>query len=102
MKHSKLFLSLACISLLSACSLEKNCTEETCGIGAAPAVATPQPEAAVGNQIRGTVAKPYVQPMRDVIKVPAQVDPTNTYYRPSHDTIVEIIPGRVQPIQYGD
>jgi len=93
MKHTKLFLSLICIItsvVLSACSAEQTCTSETCGV----------PEPVVGNAIRGTVTKPYVPPMRDVVTVPAQVDPTNTYYRPSHETIVEIIPGRVQPMQF--
>ena len=93
MKHSTLILSLVCLVAMSSCA--RNCTIDTCG-----SMSTVEP--VPGNQIRGTVSKPYVQPIRDVVTVPAQVDPTNTYYRPSHDTIVEIIPGRVQPIQYGD
>ena len=93
MKHSKLILSLACVVIMSSCG--RNCTVGTCGSRSTV-------ETAAGNQIRGTVSKPYVHSIRDVVTVPAQVDPTNTYYRPSHETIVEIIPGRVQPVQYGD
>ena len=52
------------------------------------------------NVVPGTVTEPWVEPMHDTVQVPAQVDPTNTYYRPSHQTIVEIRPGRVQPLQY--
>lgn len=52
------------------------------------------------NQVPGTVEEPWVEPMYDTVQVPAQVDPTGTYYRPSHQTIVEIRPGRVQPVQY--
>ena len=78
---------------MSSCG--RNCTAETCGTRSTV-------ETVPGNPIRGSVSKPYVQPIRDVVTVPAQVDPTNTYYRPSHETIVEIIPGRVQPLRYGD
>ena len=54
------------------------------------------------NKIPGTVTEPWVEPMNDTVQVPAQLDPTGTYYRPSHQTVVEIRPGRVQPLQYQD
>lgn len=52
------------------------------------------------NVVPGTVTEPWVEPMHDTVQVPAQLDPTNTYFRPSHQTVVEIRPGRVQPLQY--
>ena len=54
------------------------------------------------NAVPGTVAEPWFEPMHDSVKVPAQLDPTGTYFRPEHKTIVEIRPGRVQPLQYPD
>lgn len=52
------------------------------------------------NAVPGTVTEPWFEPMYDTVKVPAQVDPTGTYFRPEHKTVAEIKPGRVQPLQY--
>ena len=52
------------------------------------------------NSIPGTVTEPWVEPMYDTVKVPGRLDPSGTYYRPSHKTVVEVRPGRVQPVQY--
>ena len=54
------------------------------------------------NNVPGTITEPWVEPMYDTVEVPAQLDPTGTYYRPSHQTVVEIRPGRAQPVQYPD
>ena len=54
------------------------------------------------NNVPGTVNHPWVEPMYDTAKVPAQIDPTNTYYRPSHQTVVEIRPERFENVRYGD
>lgn len=48
----------------------------------------------------GTVTDVWEEPMYDTIRVPAQLDPTGTYYRPSHKTVVEIRPGRNQEVEY--
>jgi len=52
------------------------------------------------NKVPGTVEGDYMEPMFDTVQVPAQIDPKGTYYRPSHKTVVEIIPGRVGEVQY--
>ena len=54
------------------------------------------------NKVPGTVTEPWVEPIYDTVQVPAGLDPTGTYFRPSHQTVVEIRPGRVQPVQYPD
>ena len=54
------------------------------------------------ERIPGTVDYTWEEPMQDTILVPAQLDPTGTYYRPAHKTVVEINEGRVQPVQYPD
>ncbi len=52
--------------------------------------------------VPGTVDDVWVEPMRDTVRVPAQLDPKGVYYRPSHKTVVEIRPGKFQPVQYPD
>ncbi len=52
------------------------------------------------NAVPGTVNDVWEEPMHDTVRVPAQLDPTGTYFRPNHQTVVEIYPGRVQPVQY--
>lgn len=52
------------------------------------------------NAVPGTVTQPWEEEMHNQVKVPGQLDPTGTYYRPPHQTIVEIRPGRFQPVQY--
>jgi hypothetical protein len=94
----RIFLFTMLFGFVACTPTEKsNCNDSVCAFSSGyEQVAEP----VVGNKIRGTVTEPYVQPMRDVVKVPAQVDPMGIYYRPSHETIVEIIPGRVQHVEY--
>lgn len=44
----------------------------------------------------GAVEYIYEPPMVDVMEVPPGLDPEGHYYRPSHQEIVEIRPGRWQ------
>ena len=46
------------------------------------------------NNIHGTVTDSWAETMHDTVKVPGQIDPTNTYYRSPHQTVVEIRPGK--------
>lgn len=52
--------------------------------------------------VPGTVNDVWAETMIDTVRVPGQLDPTGTYYRPSHNTLVEIRPGRYQKVQYPD
>ncbi len=54
------------------------------------------------NPYPGTTQRYWVEPMHDTIRVPAGLDPSKTYYRPSHQTIVEIRQERFQPQQFSD
>jgi len=51
------------------------------------------------NDIPGTVRRTWEEPMVDVVDVPGQVDPTNTYYRLPHKTLQRVRPGKVQEVQ---
>jgi hypothetical protein len=44
----------------------------------------------------------WTESMVDTIKVPAQIDPTGTYYRPAHKTLMEIRPDKVQDVDYDE
>ena len=68
-----------------------------CGTASEPA---PKSVVVQENKISGTVDKAWVEPMYDTVKVPAQIDPTNTYYRPSHQEVVEIRPERFENVRY--
>jgi len=52
------------------------------------------------NNIPGTVTQNWAETMHDTIKVPGQIDPTNTYYRAPHQTVVEIRPGKYSETRY--
>lgn len=52
------------------------------------------------NDIHGTVNEEWAETMHDTIKVPGQIDPTNTYYRAPHQTVVEIRPGKFSDTHY--
>lgn len=54
------------------------------------------------NPVPGTVQGAWTEPMADTIRVPGQIDPTNTYYRLPHNTVVEVRPGKFQEVQYPD
>lgn len=51
-------------------------------------------------KVPGTVSEPWVETMHDTVKVQGQLDPTNTYYRAPHQTVVEIRPGKYQNVTY--
>lgn len=55
-----------------------------------------QPEAAivVVETAPGVVKQTWEEPMVDVVKVPPGLDPEGHYYRPAHESIVEIRQGR--------
>ena len=70
-----------------------------------PPASSPVPDVvrAKENPVPGDTAHQYwAEPMYDQVRVPAQLDPTGTYYRPSHQTLVEIRDGRYQKVQYPD
>jgi len=52
------------------------------------------------NSLRGTVTQEWAETMHDTVKVPGQIDPTNTYYRTPHQTVVEIRPGKYSETRY--
>lgn len=52
------------------------------------------------DKVPGTVTEAWVEPMYEHVKVPGQLDPTSTYYRAPHKTMVEIRPGRFQRVEY--
>ncbi len=103
MRYFKLLLMLIVCSSCVGTHIESNCDGSTpCGatVGAGALVEAEERQGVSVSRVRGTVAEPYNREMRDVVNVPAQVDPMNVYYRPQHQTIVEIIPGRVQRVQF--
>jgi hypothetical protein len=53
------------------------------------------------NPVPGTVRKPWVEPMIDVVKTPGQLDPEGNYYLPEHEEVVEIRHDRFEEVQYG-
>lgn len=52
--------------------------------------------------VNGTVDHVWAEPMYDQARVPAQIDPNNVYFRPGHETIVEIRHERYQEVQFPD
>lgn len=52
--------------------------------------------------VPGTVNDVWAETMIDTIRVPGQLDPHGVTYRPSHNTLAEIRPGRYQKVQYPD
>jgi hypothetical protein len=50
--------------------------------------------------VRGPAETRWEETMHDTVKVPGKLDPTNTYYRAPHQTVVEIRQGRHQPVRY--
>ena len=52
--------------------------------------------------VPGTVDRLYIEPMYDQVRVPAKLDPNGIFYRPSHQTIVEIRQERFQKVEYPD
>ncbi|MBL7663139.1 hypothetical protein JNK13_10355 [bacterium] len=83
-----LLLSLSTTTMLSGCALFKKRPIE------------PVIKEVEGPAVPGTVHEVWTEPMHDTVRVPAGLDPTGTYYRPSHNTVVEIRPGRTQKVEY--
>lgn len=54
----------------------------------------------IDREVPGTVHSAYVEPIIDTVKVPTQLDPEGNYLRPSHTSVYEIRPGRVQPVEF--
>lgn len=52
------------------------------------------------NQVPGTVNQPWVERQFNQVQVPGQLDAEEVYYRPSHEAIYEIRPGRSQVVEY--
>ncbi len=52
--------------------------------------------------VNGTVDHVWAEPMYDQVRVPAQIDPNNVYYRPGHETLIEIRHERYQEVQFPD
>lgn len=61
-----------------------------------------EPEGIAYNQPQNGVV-PYIweEPMADVVDVPPGLDPEGHYYRPAHQTVVEIRQGRWQYYHQG-
>lgn len=52
------------------------------------------------QRIPGAGGSVWEEPMYDTVRIPAQLDPTGTYYRPAHNTVVEIRRGKYQEVQF--
>ena len=65
-------------------------------------VAPPEKRVVLEDPVPGTVTGSWVEPMNDVVKVPARLDPTGTYYLPAHEEVVEIRPERFKEVDYGN
>ncbi len=91
MKKHSIFIKLAvllAIGNLSACTSQKPPTMVITS-------ATSTHERTVPAD-PGAVEYVWEAPMVDVIDVPPGLDPEGTYYRPAHQTVVEIRQGRWQ------
>lgn len=79
-----------------------------CSTSPRPAVVSEAPLQAASvqnvqdNPVPGTVTEDWEEPMYDQVKIPGQLDPTATYYRNPHSTVVEIRSGRYQEVQFPD
>jgi hypothetical protein len=50
--------------------------------------------------VRGPAETRWEETMHDTVKVPGKIDPTKTYYRAPHQTVVEIRQGKHQPVRF--
>ncbi|MCB0344391.1 MAG: hypothetical protein KDD66_04715 [Bdellovibrionales bacterium] len=94
MKISKFY------ALLLASSLTAGCTSKEPPAPPTAPVVTEVIAHVDENIVPSTVDDVWEEEMHNQINVPGQIDPTGTYYRPPHKTIVEIRPGRVQPVEF--
>lgn len=91
---TKLTITLLAATFFSGCSTEAplELPDEPVVVEAASAVEY--------EQVPGADTPVWEEAMRDQVQIPGRLDPTGTYYRPPHKTIVEVRPGRYQPIEY--
>lgn len=52
------------------------------------------------NAVPGTVNKLWSEPMYNQVEIPAQLDSNGIYYRPAHNTIVEIRKDKYQKTEF--
>ena len=52
------------------------------------------------DPVPGTVNDVWVEPMYNTVRVPGKLDPRGNYYRPAHNTVVEIRHERFQVVEY--
>ena len=50
----------------------------------------------------GTVRDVWAEKMVDRVRIPGQIDPHGVYYRKTHETLIEVRPGRYEQVQYPD
>ena len=92
-RRLRIFLFIPCLALLVAsCSASEK--------GRIPLEAEKVYVAAPENNVPGTVNKLWVEPIVQTVEVPAQLDPNGVYYRPAHNELVEIRPGKYQRQQF--
>ena len=89
---TKFFIAIGITAALSGCAC---CNEKP-----VPTTSVVSKQVIRENNIRGTVTESWAETMHDTVKVPGQIDPTNTYYRSPHQTVVEIRPGKYSETRY--
>ncbi len=87
----RILFPILAILLLASCS--KNTNE-------IPLRAREIPLNVTENPVPGTVNKLWKEPMYNQVQVPAQLDPNGIYYRPAHNTIVEIRKDKFQKVEF--
>lgn len=87
----KVLICILLASLFSACSSHSTAKTESPIIIERPA--TPPP---------GTVQYIWEEPMVDVVDVPPGLDPEGHYYRPAHQSVVEVRQGRWKHYDFPD
>lgn len=99
-KSAVRIVSVICLTgLLSACSSKTPVATR----GEITTVVVRQPINELEREpVPGTVDDVWVEPMYDHVAIPAQLSPDGNTFRPAHNMIVEIRPGRFQKVQYPD
>lgn len=52
------------------------------------------------NPVPGTVNKVWIEPMYDTPRIPGQLDPTGTYYRLPHRSVIEVREHKFQKVEF--
>jgi hypothetical protein len=91
----KFIISIFIVGFLSSCCCQDKPSP-------AASYSSVQPKVAVDPAVvvRQAPEAKWEETMHDTIAVPGQLDPTKTYYRAPHKTVVEIRPGKHQPVTY--